>query len=323
MKINVWTLRLHGYQESVFWREALKGSLSAKRAGRRRVLIEGGEVLLTPLSLKMAMDGCDWDTDNHLTDTAHDYEDDQTLRRQWSGYCKLTNLLLIWRWVGKIEKHPNMKVGERVEFLRRRWNGKQIGDWGKCGSQPGLSGLGGCCAFFRVRLVGIIFGFWSLSQNIFLILWHGEELIGGGLAVLGWVKRRGNQGRGEVARHQTLSRLGERCCWEISRWEETNWKFVGAGMYILGSVLSGLTWWQSFWEEEQMVLRQGRGKQFWENSNEHSVDERRQEMRSAGRRDIMSYRWRGQTGSCDWMTWLEPVKEGFWISAAPACAPML
>ena len=48
MKINVWTLRLHGYQESVFWREALKGSLSAKRAGRRRVLIEGGEVLLTP-----------------------------------------------------------------------------------------------------------------------------------------------------------------------------------------------------------------------------------------------------------------------------------
>ena len=141
MKINVWTLRLHGYQESVFWREALKGSLSAKRAGRRRVLIEGGGgVLLTPLSLKMAMDGCDWDTDNHLTDTAHDYEDDQTLRRQWSGYCKLTNLLLIWRWVGKIEKHPNMKVGERVEFLRRRWNGKQIGDWGKCGSQPGLGG---------------------------------------------------------------------------------------------------------------------------------------------------------------------------------------
>ena len=58
--------------------------------------------------------------------------------------------------------------------------------------------------------------------------------------MLGWVKRRGNQGRGEVARHQTLSRLGERCCWEISRWEETNWKFVGAGMYILGSVLSHL-----------------------------------------------------------------------------------
>ena len=112
-------------------------------------------------------------------------------------------------------------------------------------------------------------------------------------------RKRGNQGRGEVARHQTLSRLGERCCWEISRWEETNWKFVGAGMYILGSVLSGLTLWQSFWEEEQMVLRQGRGKQFWENSNEQSVDERRQEMRSAGRRDIMSYRWRGQTGSCD------------------------
>ena len=117
--------------------------------------------------------------------------------------------------------------------------------------------------------------------------------------MLGWVRKRVNHGRGEVARHQTLSRLGERCCWEISRWEETNWKFVGAGMYILGSVLSGLTWWQSFWEEEQMVLRQGRGKQFWENSNEQSVDERRQEMRSAGRRDIMSYRWRGQTGLND------------------------
>ena len=59
----------------------------------------------------------------------------------------------------------------------------------------------------------------------------------------GWVK---------LARHQTLSCLGERCCWEIGRGEETNWKLVvavgevgwvgGGWSYIFGSVLwSGMS----------------------------------------------------------------------------------
>ena len=43
-----------------------------------------------------------------------------------------------WKGHGE-EMDPDMKGGERVEFFRfclpSRWNGKQIGDWGKCGSQ--------------------------------------------------------------------------------------------------------------------------------------------------------------------------------------------
>ena len=35
---------------------------------------------------------------------------------------------------------------------------------------------------------------------------------------------------GKMARHQTLSRLGERCCWEMGRGKETNWKLVVWGV---------------------------------------------------------------------------------------------
>ena len=105
---------------------------------------------------------------------------------------------------------------------------------------------------------------------------------------------RGGQGWVKLARHQTLSCLGERCCWEIGRGEETNWKLVvavgevrcvgGMQLHIRFSLAGqsfscicffvcvfvgedmlddlGPTWWQFFGEEEQTALRQGRGKQF-------------------------------------------------------------
>ena len=68
----------------------------------------------------------------------------------------------------------------------------------------------------------------------------------------------------------------------MGRGKETNWKLVVWGVVeMVGGwgdtfiifvsyvcVFDGhemfdeFTWWQSFWEEEQTVLRQGRGKRF-------------------------------------------------------------